>query len=86
MIEFTYIIKSVNAETNQMEIEYNSPGRDTIIVGTPLPLSNLTIDEFVYRFAPFGYWTEKEHGYQVPEVGTTGSYKPPVFVEPTANT
>ena len=76
MIEYTYTLKVVNADLNQMEIEYSSPGRDTITVGTPLPKTNVTMDEFALRYAPFGYWLDKEYGYQVPELGTTGSYTP----------
>ena len=86
MIEFTYTITLVNEEQNQMEIEYSSPGRDTITVGTPLPLNNVTIEEFVRMYVPFGLWVQKEYGYQVPAVGTTGSYTPPVITAPTANT
>ena len=86
MIEFTYTITLVNEEQNQMEIEYSSPGRDTITVGTPLPLNNVSIEEFAQMYAPFGLWVQKEYGYQVPEVGTTGSYTPSVITAPTANT
>jgi hypothetical protein len=86
MIEFTYKITLVNEELNQMEIEYSSPGRDTITVGTPLPLNNVTIEEFVQMYVPSGVWIQREYGYQVPAVGITGSYTPPVITAPTANT
>ena len=56
-----------------MEIVYSAEGRDDVTVGAALPLSTADLQQHIASYAPFRYWTSKEVGLLVPEVGHAGS-------------
>ena len=74
MIDYTYELTEVIEEQNQMMVKFSSPGREDIIVGTPLPTEGIDLKDFLYPYAPIPIWLEKDRKVFVPEVGATGQY------------
>ena len=74
MIDYTYELTEVIEEQNQMMVKFCSPGREDIIVGTPLPTEGMDLKDFLYPYAPIGIWLEKDRKVFVPQVGETGQY------------
>jgi hypothetical protein len=74
MIDYTFELLEVIEEQNQMMVKFSSPGREDIIVGTPLPTEGMDLKDFLYPYAPIGIWLEKDRKVFVPQVGATGQY------------
>jgi hypothetical protein len=74
MIDYTYELTEVIEEQNQMMVKFSSPGREDIIVGTPLPTEGIDLKDFLYSYAPIPIWLENDRKVFVPEVGATGQY------------
>lgn len=74
MIDYNYEILSVDEEQNNMSVKFTSDGREDVIVGTPLPTEGMTLEDFLYPYAPIGYWLEKDRKVFVPQVGVSGQY------------
>jgi|LakMenEpi03Aug12_release.lakeMendotaPanAssembly.Ray.scaffolds.fasta_scaffold51509_2 hypothetical protein len=74
MIDYTYELTEVIEEQNQMMVKFSSPGREDIIVGTPLPTEGIDLKDFLYPYAPIPIWLENDRKVFVPEVGATGQY------------
>ena len=79
MIDYNYEILSVDVEQNNMSVKFTSDGREDVIVGTPLPTEGMTLEDFLYPYAPIGYWLEKDRKVFIPEVGTSGQYSVQAF-------
>jgi hypothetical protein len=74
MIDYTFELLEVIEEQNQMMVKFSSPGREDIIVGTPLPTEGMDLKDFLYPYAPIPIWLEKDRKVFVPQVGETGQY------------
>ena len=74
MIDYTFELLEVIEEQNQMTVKFSSPGREDIIVGTPLPTEGMDLKDFLYPYAPIPIWLEKDRKVFVPQVGETGQY------------
>jgi hypothetical protein len=74
MIDYTYELTEVIEEQNQMMVKFSSPGREDIIVGTPLPTEGIDLKDFLHSYVPIGIWLEKDRKVFVPQVGETGQY------------
>ena len=72
--DYTFELLEVIEAQNQMMVKFSSPGREDIIVGTPLPTEGMDLKDFLHQYVPMGHWIEKERKVFVPEVGTTGTY------------
>jgi hypothetical protein len=74
MLDYTYELVEVIEQQNQMMVKFSSPGREDIIVGTPLPTEGMELKDFLHSYAPVGQWLEKERKYYIPQVGESGQY------------
>ena len=74
MIDYTFELLEVIEEQNQMMVKFSSPGREDIIVGTPLPTEGMDLKDFLYPYAPIPIWLEKDRKVFVPQVGESGQY------------
>ena len=74
MIDYTFELLEVIEEQNQMTVKFSSPGREDIIVGTPLPTEGMDLKDFLYPYAPIPIWLEKDRKVFVPQVGESGQY------------
>lgn len=74
MIDYNYEILSVDESQNNMSVKFTSEGREDVIVGTPLPTEGVPLEDFLYPYAPIGYWLEKDRKVFVPQVGVSGQY------------
>ena len=72
--DYTFELLEVIEDQNQMMVKFSSPGREDIIVGTPLPTEGMDLKDFLHHYVPMSHWIEKERKVFVPEVGTTGEY------------
>lgn len=72
-ISYTYEVKSVNEESNYMEVEYTADGFDPITVGTQIPTDQDDINYFIDAFAPYGVWMAATVVKTPPPIGTKGS-------------
>lgn len=74
MINYNYEILSVNESQNNMSVKFTSEGREDVLVGTPLPTEGVSLEDFLFPYAPIGYWLEKDRRVFVPQVGVSGQY------------
>jgi hypothetical protein len=74
MIDYTFELLEVIEEQNQMMVKFSSPGREDIIVGTPLPTEGMDLKDFLHPYAPIPIWIEKDRKVFVPQVGESGQY------------
>jgi hypothetical protein len=72
-ISYTYEVKSVNEESNYMEVEYTADGFDPITVGTQIPTDQDDVNYFIDAFAPYGVWLASTVVKKPLPVGTKGS-------------
>lgn len=75
MRAFTFEIVEVKQDTHTMEVSYEAPGFDPVLVGMPLPLNGQALTDLVEQYAPHGVWDNVERlraGTWLPEVGARG--------------
>ncbi len=75
MIPYTYTV--VEASQSGAVIEYTSPGRRTMRVGTHAPRVEESLESLAAMYAPIADWIWEEATRYVPEVGSGGSFTPP---------
>lgn len=55
-MNYTYTIKHVDIDTMCMDVEYSCDGKETILVGVPVPKEGDSLESVLARFAPMCIW------------------------------
>lgn len=83
-LEYTFEVVAVHPELNSMEVVYRAEGHDPILVGAPFPRIGEPLENVIRAYVPWGMWESRAVGYQLVDVGVSGSYRTiePVSQEP----
>lgn len=84
MITYTYEV--IESSPKGMTLRYDSPGRDSVIVGAPAPAPGQSLDDIAWQFSPVTAWMAADREGEVVPVGTVGGYTPPAPPEVTLET
>lgn len=55
-MNYTYTIKRVDINSMCMDVEYSCDGKETVLVGVPVPKEGDSLESVLVRFAPMGVW------------------------------
>ena len=75
-ISYSYQVIMVDKKAKSMVLEYTSPGRPPIRVGTKLPIVGESLAGIAHMYSPAAHWEEMEAEVIVPEVGSVGAWTP----------
>lgn len=72
-IPYTYTVLNVDIGARTMEVLYESPGHESMHIGTRIPFEGEDIDAVIDQYAPTALWESKVTPVQDVQVGRTGS-------------
>lgn len=72
-IQFNFAVVAASMETRTMEVRYDAPGCQTVLIGMPLPSVGQDVVDVVSAYAPIAAWQEAERLVQLVEVGMSGA-------------